>query len=129
MGSQAKRDHDVLYGLTNNICLLSLYNNNPVACAASEGLCQTSKTRVRARLEIRTCRFTTYRHRFARAAPAQRIVDVHRPSMSARASRLSTYNSRCASHWFSFAWFLLAPGSSWSEKGEATREARGAQQV
>ena len=35
------------------------------------------------------CRFTTYRHRFARAAPAhrakrneiQRIVDVHRPSI------------------------------------------------
>ena len=37
--------------------------------------------------EERSCRFTTYRHRFARAAPAprakrkiQRIVDVHRPS-------------------------------------------------
>ena len=39
-----------------------------------------------------SCRFTTYRHRFARAAPAprakrnddkiQRIVDVHRPSRS-----------------------------------------------
>ena len=29
-----------------------------------------------------SCRFTTYRHRFARAAPApRRIVDVHRPSI------------------------------------------------
>ena len=40
---------------------------------------------------IGDCRFTTYRHRFARAAPAprakrndakiQKIVDVHRPSI------------------------------------------------
>ena len=44
------------------------------------------------------CRFTTYRHRFARAAPAprakrnERIVDVHRPS--SRAARLlSTFPS------------------------------------
>ena len=46
-------------------------------------------------LRAARCRFTTYRHRFARAAPAprakrkiRRIVDVHRPSKP-RASRVS----------------------------------------
>ena len=50
----------------------------------------------------RTCRFTTYRHRFARAAPAprakrneiRRIVDVHRPSSAAPAPRAKRNDSK-----------------------------------
>ena len=47
------------------------------------------------------CRLTTYRHRFARAAPApRRIVDVHRPSISP--NQVLTHAARAAAKQLNF---------------------------
>ena len=86
MGSQAKRDHDVLYGLTNNICLLSLYNNNPVACAAIVGLQPTVIASRAPHLLLE------------QSVMIQKIVDVHRPSSAASEGLYCNWFSKISVH-------------------------------